>query len=452
MPQFTEREDRRVSQATALARDVAPDIASILLTHYTDRDTLDTLRPNETDLATVVAVNRAVATELAALGVEIVVQKADRAAFRRWMHERDDTPENRRGWIDRGKLLRGAEALRVLGLDATGAPRSPKFGTAPGPIADRLLAAFNDEDSSDFDELAQGLLAAERNDVLDLAVRKMTERHGDEAAEALEGELLATAEGGKLGPSGWAELVALPVALPTNDVPDAAALGESLVGSGILKDTVEVRFLPGWRSPDTLAELSPGAIRRVLLDLVAGVEPRDLPPGDTDDLAKHGFGVLLGLQIDWGIPIWDEIAAGGLPGASGDDAEETPEQIRSAALFDGWRGATFDAHQGCVPLALIPPSEVGAEIADFLEEAGGHTGGIDEIREFVAMARREAGGDEVVCRPEIIGDGLELALYTESGRFLDSLTLSAERMPARAEEMVKLIESFVRVVRDTPGR
>src|ERR1019366_9969333 len=86
MPRFTDREDDIVGQAAALARDIAPDIDTILITHYPDRDTLNTLRPTATDLETVVDVNRAVATELAALGVEIFVQRADRAAFRRWMH------------------------------------------------------------------------------------------------------------------------------------------------------------------------------------------------------------------------------------------------------------------------------------------------------------------------------------------------------------------------------
>jgi len=103
-------------------------------------------------------------------------------------------------------------------------------------------------------------------------------------------------------------------------------------------------------------------------------------------------------------------------------------------------------------LALIPPSDVGAEIAEFLEEAGAHTGSIEEIREFVSVARREAGGEEVVCRPEVIGEGLELSLYAGNGRFLDSLTLSAAQLPVRAQEMPRLIESFVRLVKDMPGR
>ena len=90
------------------------------------------------------------------------------------------------------------------------------------------------------------------------------------------------------------------------------------------------------------------------------------------------------------------------------------------------------------------------EIAAFLEEAGQHTDGIDELREGIAMASSEAGGEEVVCRAEIIGDSLELSLYAASGRFLDSITLPAERMPAPAEEMLRVIATFVRLVRDAP--
>ncbi len=148
MPQPVDHPDDSVSRAVALAREVAPDIDAILLTHYPDRDTLDTCRSGETDLAKVVAVNQAVAAELAALGVEIFVQKADRAAFRRWIQGSDDTPKNRRGWIDRANLLRGTAAHRVLGIAAAAPSPRPSFGKAPGPIADRLLAVFDAADDA----------------------------------------------------------------------------------------------------------------------------------------------------------------------------------------------------------------------------------------------------------------------------------------------------------------
>ena len=147
-----------VAEAVALARDVAPDLASVLLTLYPDRDTLDTFRPGETDPETALAVARGVAGEMSRAGVQVFVQRADKAAFRRWMQGRADTPEIRRGWIDRARLLRGAEAFAALGLKPppAEAPR-PRLGSAPGPVADALLAAFEGDDG-DFDEMAQQLL------------------------------------------------------------------------------------------------------------------------------------------------------------------------------------------------------------------------------------------------------------------------------------------------------
>lgn len=452
LPEQTDQDDR-VNQAVCLARDIAPDIDVILITHYPDAETLDTVRPGETDLRTARAVNQAVASEMLDAGVEVLVQRADRAAFRRWMSDRDDTPENRHAWIDRSRLLRGSAALEVLGLDASTSPPRQPFDKAPGPIADRLLETFGDEDSGEFDVLVQEIMAAGRTDVLDLAVRKLGEREGDEAGDDLNWELLVAAEGASIGPSGRAELVALAVALSAGDLPDGEELGQGLIESGALADSEELRLLPGWRSPDALAELSFGAVRRVLLDMAAGKPPRDLPPGDTDDLARHGFGVLLGLRIDWAIPVWEAIAgSGGLPEEPDEDAAETPEEAHRAALFDRWRGRVFTESQGCVPLDVVAFSRVADEIAGFLAEAGGQTGGLEEIREFIVACRRKAGGDDVVCHPQTIGDALELSCYTRAGQLLGRLTMPADRLPARAEEISPLIESLVRLVWDSPGR
>ena len=451
MPKPTTRDDR-ITDAADLARDIAPDIDVILLTHYPDVETLDTLRPGETDLPAVQAVNRAVALEMLDAGVEVFVQRADRAAFRRWMSDRDDTPEERLRWIDRGRLLRGAAALAVLGVKEPA--RSPRqtFGKAPGPVADQLLEAYNDQDSEDFDDLVQALMTAGRIDVLDLAVRKCGERDGDEAGDDLDWELLVAAEGAAIGPSRWTELVALPVALPASDVPDGDEIVQGLIQSGALADSDELRLLPGWRSPDALAELSFGAVRRVLLDMADGKAPRDLPPGDTDELARRGFGVLVGLRIDWAIPVWEEIAAAGdLPEEPDEQAADTPEEARRAALFDQWRGRVFQNGQGCVPLDLVPFSQVANEIADFLAEAGEQTGGLDEIRAFVAACRDKAGDEGIVCHHQTEADSLELSVYTDAGELVDSLTMRASRLPAPPEEMPPLIATFVRLVRDRPG-
>ena len=117
-----------MNQAGFLARDVAPDIDVVVITHFPDVETLDTYRPGDTDLQSAVAVNRAVALEMLDAGVEVLVQRADRGAFRRWMSGRDDTAESRGGWIDRGRLLRGAAGLALLGIKAPGSPPGEDFG------------------------------------------------------------------------------------------------------------------------------------------------------------------------------------------------------------------------------------------------------------------------------------------------------------------------------------
>jgi hypothetical protein len=444
--------DDPVEAAEELAREVAPGLDAILVTLYPDADTLDTLRPGDSDLETANAIARAVARVMLEEGVEVFVQRADRGAFRRWLAEREDTAWTRRGWVDRGRLLRGAAALRALGLPAPPPEAPPRFPPAPGPTADALLAAHEDLESDEFATMAAALIEAGRGDVLDLAVRKVRARQSDENATELWGELLALAEAAAVGPSGWAGLVALPVALSPGAVPDAVALSDGLIASGALDPDEELRFLPGWRSPDSLAELSPEATRRVLLDLVADREPRDLPPGDTDELARRGFGVLVGLRLDWGIAVWDAIEAeGGLPEELPEE-DDSPEARGRAKALDRWRARVAAEHGGCVPLDLVPLSETADVIAGFLDEAGSQVEGVDEIRAFIDLARREAGGEEVVCRPEIIGEALELTLYTAGGRFLDSLTLPPERLPARAEAMLGLVGTFVPLLRDAPGR
>ena len=447
-----------VAEAEALARDLAPDLSSVLITHYPDAETLDTFRPGETDGATVAAVNRAVAAVMAGAGVAVLVQVADRASFRRWMDGRPDTPRNRLAWRNRDGVLCGAAALEALGLDprAVG-PREASAGGSSLSPADRLMRAFAGEDERAFRLLAERLIAEGRQGVLALAVRKVAERYGEEAADDLDLELLQIAEGVVTGPSGWAELVALPVALPPGALPDAASLGGSLLASGLLGEALEVRFLPEWRSPDIFEEVEAAALRRALASMAEGREPEELPPATAALLVERGFGVLLGLQVDWGIPAWEDLAANGLPPSPGSDdpdgpEEETPEEMAFRTGFDRWRMAVSEAVEGCVPLALVHPSDVAAEIDDFIGEAGIDTGGIEEIRAFVETARREVPDEEVVCRPEVVGEALEITLYTRTGRFLDSLTLSREQLPVPAEEMPRLLEAFVPMVGDAPGR
>ena len=439
-----------VEDAAWLAREAVEDLSSVLLTLYPDAETLDTMRPGETDLATANAITRAVAAVMAEEGVDIFVQRADRGAFRRWLAARAETPETRRAWVDRERLLRGADAWRALGLPVPPAAPAPEFPAAPGPVAEELLTAYADRENGEFEGLANDLLQCDRGDILDLALRKMEDRHSAENAADLRVDLLAIAGGGEVGPSGWAELVALPVALSAA-APDASTMADGLVASGGLAPSEQLRFLPGWRSPTDIEALSPLAMRRILTDLAGGREPRDLPPGDTDDLVRAGFGVLVGLRIDWNLAIWDEIAAaGGLPEEEEEEPEETPEARAQAKAIEAWRGRVAAETAGCVPLDLVPLAEAGDVIAHFLDEATGQVPGLDRIRDFLAEAEDQAVGAEVVCHATRTDQLLQLAAYTASGQPLGVLTLQAAELAAPPEAMLGLIGGWVRLVQVPP--
>lgn len=441
-----------IAEAVALARDFAPELDAVLFTVFPDAETLDTLRPGESDLALTDAMTRAVAAELAEAGVRIFVQRADRSAFRRWMAGRADTPEARRAWRNRTGFLGGAAALEALGVDlALAPPPTPRLGRAPGPLADELLDGYADEDPDRvaFEELAEDCIEAGRADVLDLAVRKARDAMDEAGAEELRADLCDLAGAAEVGPSGWAELVALPVALPPADVPDAEDLAAGFLAAGALAPNHDVRFLSGWRAPEALAALAPTAVRRLLTEMAAGGEPAGLPPADRDDLAASGFGVLLGARIDWAVPSWEEIVSKGPPGEAEED-DTAPEEAAREAAFARWRSEVFQA-KGCVPLSLVSLSEAGAEIADFVEEARGQVGGLEEIREFVAMARREAAGEDVVCVPARAGADLELANYTTGGRWVDSLTVRESQMPAAIEDILRMLGSCVTLAPKAPG-
>jgi hypothetical protein len=442
-----------VAAAAAKARELVPTIGALLLTHYPDAETLETLLPGGPDLATMRAVNRAVAAECLTAGTKVMVQLADRAAFRRWLDLPSAEPRKPHAWRSRAPRLQGDAALACLGLTP---PRPPKPGRAAGTPAERLVRAFADQDDPGFEALAEELLESGRQGVLEQALRRTAERYGEEAAEDMAVALALQAEAASFGPSGWAALVALPVALPADGPPDPRVLAESLLGAGVLPEDLELRLLPEWRSAEAAAAMTPCALRQALHEMLDGKPPGALPPAPAEALEGEDFAVLIGLQFDWAIPRWEEIDAEGLPKApaEAEDAEDEAEEVTETAAdlaFDRWRAAAHDRLGGCVPLALVPLSEIGFEIEEFLAEAGAETGGLEEIREFVAMARQEAPGEEVVCRAEITReDGLELSLFTRGGRLLDSISLGPDSLPAPPAETIRLVASFVPMVDDVP--
>jgi hypothetical protein len=70
VPQPTDQDDP-ITQAAYIARDITPSLDLVLITHYSDVETLDTLRPGKTDLQTTLAMNRTVARKMLDAGVKV---------------------------------------------------------------------------------------------------------------------------------------------------------------------------------------------------------------------------------------------------------------------------------------------------------------------------------------------------------------------------------------------
>lgn len=324
--------------------------------------------------------------------------------------------------------------------------REPRVGKPAGTPADRLIRAWTDGREEDFETAVEGLLSGEQSGAIDVAVRRVSERYDEEAARDFSLCLLEVAEVAETGPSGWAELILLPALLGEGAPSDPAPIAASLPESGVFPTGVDASFSPEWRSASRLLSLPPVALRRVLIDLVEGRPAADLPPADPEELAAGGMFLLLGHLVDWREepPQEDEEA---------EAARMATEHEAHLAAFEAWRTAVLAG--GLSPpvmLPPVPPSAFEDEVAaSFADETDVESGWIDEIRDFVEMARAEAPGEEVVCRQRLVADGWELTLATAAGRTLDSRVIARDGLPASPDELARLLGTLVTVVEDLPG-
>ncbi|MCK8784201.1 hypothetical protein M0638_07400 [Roseomonas sp. NAR14] len=447
----SEEQQEAIEDAEAVAREVAPDFDTMLFTLYPDEATLQALRPGPDDLATVTAADRAAAAVLAASGVEILARVADATTL---------PPEQ--GRIDHASLRRGADALALLGLDPGLARPRPPLPRGGGTPADRLIRAYLHPDATNaFGRLAEEVIASGKQGVFDVAMRRLRERYEDETAARFVAGFFSIAETARLGPSGRVSLVALPVCLMSGaTLPDPVELGNGYLASGALRPDWDVHFLPGWRSPMHLTGVSPILLRRSLTEMAAGREPAALPVADAETLQEEGFAMLLGLCVDWSLPLWEEmedivdedlLEEAEAYGDDGDDDEpeddedDLPPDPATAArdeAFALWRSEAGKDTR-CVPLPLVPAGEVAAEILDFLEGMRNLTDGLGEITDFIDAAREEVPGEEVVGHPVVKGRALELTLRTRDGRFLDSRLFAADELPGPVAATLSLVQTLL---------
>src|SRR3712207_1428067 len=132
-----------------------------------------------------------------------------------------------------------------------GKPQRRAVERGPGGTpADRLVRAWLDGDDAAFEDLAEACIAGGRDGVLAAALRKLSARYDEEAAEEVGAALTAVAEAAEDG-EGFdaAEVLLLPVAV-SGPPPDPAPFTAGLAGSGAFPPEAEVTFAEGWRAAE----------------------------------------------------------------------------------------------------------------------------------------------------------------------------------------------------------
>ncbi|MFC7474854.1 hypothetical protein ACFQS7_10850 [Dankookia sp. GCM10030260] len=294
-------------------------------------------------------------------------------------------------------------------------PRRAPEGKPGGTPADRLLRAWLDQDDEAFVEQAEELIARGRDGVLSTALRKLTERYEEDAVEDFIRALGEIAEVAESGPDfDMAQLLLLPV-LATGTLPDPAPLATGLAASGAFPAEAEIAFLAGWRSAEAIGGLPPVALRRVLLDVVAGRPPEDLPPPEAATLEEGSIAVLVGAVV------FRAPAPADAPEVDLESLDALAEAKSAASFeaFEDWRAALTPEQTGnAMILALCAPSELADEIRSLIEEPG--EAAIEEILDFVEAARQESGGEPIAARLAAQDGGVAVTVLTEAGRVLDS--------------------------------
>jgi hypothetical protein len=434
-----------IARAAAAGRQMAGQHSSVRLTHFLDAGTLAAVKPDEPDLDLQNRITRATATELLRSGVDVTLQIVDRDAYFAWLGDRPNTAEERASFLNPSRQISGGGVMRELGLDPGKLkpnPRSKRSAGGASP-ADRLTRAYLD-DTDEFDDLAEDLIAGGRQGVIDMAASKIEARDGPEAAEEFIDAVTLLAEADDAGERGFAR-ISVVVAATEGLAPDAAAVADGMTGCGAFPDGAA--FLPAWRTVDAVLSLHPCGLRRVLADLVAGREPADLPSAKPGEVPESGFLALVGVAFD----------AYGDDDEPDDESREEKEFDEQEDAFAKWADGRIAAVPGLAGLLHpLAPSEVADEIDLFLGEYDAAEGAappvdLGEIRDFVEVAQAEGGGD-AVCHVLVTRDGgLDLTMASRAGRILDTRTVAGADLPAEQSAVIRQIRVIADVVMAGPA-
>lgn len=456
-------QDVRVQEAVRIAREVATNFDRVFLLYCPDPETQRVVMPEQPDHGLQNRLDTAIATELAANGVEVVVQVVDLAAYLAWLGGHESTRHWRTAYRDPARLARGTAALELLAVPPSAVrprPQRPPPRQRKGTPADRLVRAWL-EDDPEFDRMLGTLLDDGRQGVLDIAIRKVAEDYVTEDAVDFIMMLHEEAEGAELEPGTWATLfvVAALVNPEIPKMPDPVPISEGMRASGHFGAGREVSILPAWFDPEAVTSMTACTLRRTLRDLAGGrmpsaVSPVDRPPTD-------GAVVMLGMAVNrYPIP-WEEAAETLDENGEGRSPVQDVDPVLEMhdAAFERWRDVLLASNSDFIDIRLpTVPSQLAADLdAAAADQAGDHEDAsagpsADELRDFVEIAAGEAGKEALVCVPSIVNGRVELSLYTASGRLLDARDFGEAELGALPPRLRAAVAAMVPIAARPPGR
>jgi hypothetical protein len=142
---------------------------------------------------------------------------------------------------------------------------------------------------------------------------------------------------------------------------------------------------------------------------------------------------------------------------SWDHEASSPVLDRLDAAFENWCEALLASNPAIIDIRLpTAPSQLAndrafaAEQSD-VDSAAATLMSADELRDFIEIAAGEAGEDGLICVPRIARNRVELSLFTNSGRLLDTRDFGNAELGAVPPGLLAAVTAIVPVSDLPPG-
>lgn len=157
-----------------------------------------------------------------------------------------------------------------------------------------LITYWSNKDQYYYD-LVNSLLESDNQEIFNSTAYQIALRHGEDAMEVFGEDMTVMAESSDIEGISH-RIIAVPVCFHKGLLPDTTDIVETLLQTEVFPQYTNTVFLTGWREIGQVSKLSPTAIRHILKDIVAGLEPQDILETKVVTAKENECFVLLGVQ------------------------------------------------------------------------------------------------------------------------------------------------------------